>query len=536
MKRSGDASGRAVGMRGPARICVTVLAIGALGLAGCGKGTSSLDEWKTALVACDYGDACIRATRAVRSMTPDQGKTTGGYEVRALALKAGIQALAAFPPGMDGFLDKIGLDRGQAIAALKADAKALSAAPEWAGHTSGALSLLDFLASPSCEGFAAVEAVGTSGGFFSDSAALVGIGALAQLFASAEPVMAHMFGKVARSLVGCTLTDRASTGAVLVEARNRLLDRVDDCTRNRPADAAFRSSCKEAGALLESRSLALPMPDVGAGDLLGAMLPRSFRGVGVNLTPPWSLVLTAGRLGIWDQPVMGPGVRKSEATIVSPMMDLRKPHVSDSAFYVVREAIKARKVHKLGKVPICALVVDQSTTVKELFEVLEAILAASDAIPLVATTAVGRSVPTFVPINYRVTRRIMLDSTGARTQFGTKPAIEATLSSFVAGFDLGGQKRTAELGKAFSGQERDLRAAYRAAMELEAQNPGSSMHLVVRPAVPVELLLEFLQALAVRIPEPNLETARHFRSARPLRRSDGGFDYLIPVTVVASAD
>lgn len=536
MKSFGDGSGSVAGAFRLARACVVIGSLATLGVAGCDKGTRSLEEWKAALSGCDYGDACIRATRAAREMGPDVGDTTLGLEVRALALKAGIHAMAAFPPGMDDFLDKTGMEGGKAYAALKADAKALSAAPEWASHTSGALSLLEFLATPSCEGFKTVSAVRVTGGFFADSAALVSMGALAQLFASAEPDMAHLFGKVARSLVGCTMTERASTAAVLVEARNRLMDHVDDCSRAKPADAALRSSCKEAAAMLESRSLALPLPDVGAGDLLGAMLPKSLRGVGVNMTPPWALVLTAGRLGVWDQSVMEPGSRKSESIIVSPLMDLRKPHVADSVFYMVREAFGARKVLQLGKVPVCALVVDRSTTIKELFEVLQSILAASDAIPLVATSAVGRPAPTFVPINFRVTRRIMLDPSGSRTFFGTGPVLEAGLSSFAITFDLEGQKRTAELGRAYSGRDRDLRAAYQAARELADQSPESSMHLVVRPTVPTDLLLEVLQALSIRIPEPNLETQRHFRSASPLRRSNGGYDYLIPVTVVDTAD
>ncbi|NOZ01414.1 MAG: hypothetical protein GXP54_05935 [Deltaproteobacteria bacterium] len=502
----------------------------------CKTSQSNLEKWTKALGSCDYGETCRQAFEAVGHLEPALAESPEGIAARMQRLKVELGALASFPPGMDGFLDKAGLSGIKAFKDMKSEATALKTSAELAKDLDESLEIMDFLGAPDCDGFKSVQRIIKNGGAFADTASMVAVSALAQIFISIGPDTAHMYGEVARSLIGCTLAGRSSAASILVEARNLFYDQVEQCSTLKPVETAYRSTCDEARKLAKERALPLPFPDIGAGDLLGAMLPRSIRGAGISVTPPWALVLTAGRLGIWHQTILDAGVRKSAAVVVKPMIDLRKPHIGDDVFYAVRQAFKTRKDWEFNGTQMCPVIVDRSTTASELFEALDGLFSESKAIPMIATAVAGRVSPTFVPVNYRISRRTLVDSLGARAPFGKDAPIEATLSPFTVDLDRLGTSRHIEIGNDFRAKAPDLRAVYKAVLDLVKDHGSLPLRLKVGPTVPTGLLMRVIQTLALRVPPANLETARTFQAALPLRRPDGRFDQLISLFVLMPAD
>lgn len=529
-QRKGVVAGSGVGLFVALGIAMVTVA------GGCVKKQDALEPVKSALVDCDYGESCIAALKDLGKLGKDLRDSTAGVEARMLSLRVRLHVEASFPHGMGDFWKKAKIDRGKAFADMRSEIKDVAGFSEWKKDLADATTILEFLSGPTCEGFKALEQVRKTGGYFADTAAMARMSALAQLLAAAEPRKAHVTGRLIRNLMGCLLADRASTDAVMVEARNMMYDLVEECTRNSPGDAAHVQSCDGARTLREERELLLPLPDVGAGDILGALLPKSIRGVGLTDTPPWALVLTAGRLGIWDQPILQPGSRQSGSATVTPLIDLRQPHLKDNVFYEISKALDSRKKFEVGKLPACAVIVDRSTTAVELFEVLEGLLTDSNAIPLIATSVVGSPVPRFIPFNFLLEERMLLTAIGGRVPFGEAASAEAVVTPFAVDIALMGRQESAELGRELSGRTPDLRGLYNAALKLVGQDRSRPLRLKVKPTVTTARLMDVLQVLSLRVPDTSLVSAERYRSARPMRNSRGGYDFLFTVTVVVPMD
>jgi len=512
-------------------LAVVLMVFFVVGGPGCRKQESGVASWLKTLEQCDYAESCADALKAVRALKGAQADSPAGIEARTVALKVGTCAFAYFPSAKRDFLGRAGLSEGAALGALRKDAAVLAGRDVVASGMDDASAVLDFLARPSCNGFDSISAIQDGGGPFSEPALMARMGTLAQMLASTDPRRAHLFGDVARSMLGCTLSRASSTSAVLVEARNVLYDLVNTCSSAKSSDRAFIGTCGEVKSMATQRSLALPLPDIGAGDLLSAMLPGANRGIGIAMTPPWAVVLTAGRLGIWDQPVLKPGDRKSVDVVVEPMMDLRKPHSVDDVFQAMRDAFEGREKVEWNGVEVAALVVDMSTSAKELFELLEGMLAESDAIPVLAASVRGKRAPTYIPLNYRLTRRMLLDLSGRRRAFAGESVLSAFMTPFSMKLSRGGEEVDADFGRDAS-REHDLRELYEAVKGMAGDGDPPSLRLILSPTVSTGLLVDVIQTLSVRIPDANLETAKHFKSAPVLRGAGGAYEFLLPVIVV----
>ncbi len=442
-----------------------------------------------------------------------------GLEVRRLALRVGLQAAAAFPP-----LDPAVFPPPSAQDLAK-EAEVLG------DPAAGAVATL--LARPSCKALQDTLAVSESGDPLASSALMAGMHALAQVLAAVTPDRASGFAQAARDLIGCTMSDRASPAAVLVQTRQVLHDLAQRCRRSPPPEALAQSSCQAVQDLLARRPLPLPWPDAGAGDLLYTTPPASLRATGLHRTPPFALVLAAGRLGVFDQPVLAPGVLASPEIRVDWVLDLRGRHVPDDVVLALQGVLEARKPVALEEVQAVFFVVDRATPTSELFEVLLALTAVSDAVAAIAMTLPGRPDPVFLPVNYWIEHRVLMDPLGRGRAFGRDPPLVVRLAPFRA--EVAHRDRT-EVVEFPGGNPADLRPLYRAARSLIGEETSVSARVISDGPVPVGLLASVVEVLSFRVPDPALDSPGAFASAAPLRGRDARPLFLCPVTVVAPPD
>lgn len=499
--------------RSAALVAVAVIAV------TCKGHDPATSRLRDALKDCDHGPTCSAALAEVRSLPPEAATSPGGVEVRRLALRIGLQAAAAFPPPDPATF------RVPPVADLAREAEALG--------DPGAITIASFLARPLCEVFQNTLALVESGGPYAEPALTAGIQALAQVLAAITPDRASEFARAARDLIGCTLSERASSTAVLVQARNLLYDLTDRCGRAPLSNPVARASCQAARELLSQRTLPLPWPDAAAGDLLFTTPPRSLRGTGLHGTPPFAVVLAAGRLGVYDQPVLGPGVRATPETRVDWVVDLRERHVPDDVALALKRALDRRKPVPFGEAQVVFFVVDRATPASEMFEVLLALTAISDATAAVAMTVPGRSDPVFLPVNYWISDRILMDPTGRAVAFGRGEAMVVGLQPFRAEVALHGRTEVVDLP---TGGPTDLRPLYRATRSLIGEDTVVSARILTDGPVPVGLLTAVIEVLSFQVPDAGLESPGAFGSVFPLRDPDGRPSPLCSVIVVGPTD
>lgn len=488
-------------------------------VAACKGRDPDADRLLGALRACDYGATCASALAQARSLAPDVAAGADGVEVRRLALRVGLQAAAAFPP-----LDPAAFPPPSA-ADLAGEAEALG--------DPDAVVVASLLARPSCKAFQDALAVHESGGPLAQAALMAGMHALAQVLAAITPDRVSEFARAARDLIGCTVSERASPAAVLVQVRQLLHDLARQCQRSPPSEAVAQSSCKAVQDLLAHRTLPLPWPDAGGGDLLYTMPPASLRSTGLHQTPPFALVLAAGRLGVFDQPVLAPGVLASPETRVDWVLDLRGRHLPDDVVLALQGVLETRKPIALEEVQAVFFVVDRATPASEFFEVLLALTAASDAVAAIAMTLPGRPDPVFLPVNYWIEGRVLMDPLGRGRAFGRDPPLVVRLAPFRAEV---ARRDRAEVVEFPAGNPVDLRPLYRAALSLIGDESAVSARVIADGPVPVGLLASVLEVLSFRVPDPALESPGAFGSAVPLRGRDARPLPLCSVFVVAPPD
>ncbi len=393
--------------------------------------------------------------------------------------------------------------------------------------------IASFLARPTCAALRRVLDTAESGGPWSGAAWAAATSALAETLAAATPERATSLALAARDLVGCLLSDRASLTTALVKTRNLLHDLAHRCRTSPRGDPVERASCEAVLDLLANRTLPLPWPDASGGDLLYTMPPTSLRQVGVHLTPPFALVLAAGRLGVFDQPILAPGVLATPETRVEWVLDLRQRHRPDDVVLALKAVLETRKPVILDSVPVVFFVVDRATPTAEAYEVLLALTAVSDAVGALALTVPGRPDPVFLPVNYWITDRILMDPTGRGRAFGRDPALVVRLAPFRA--EVAYRDRT-EVVELSNGQAVDLRSLYRAALALVGDEVSPSARVVSEGPVPVNLLAGVIEVLSFRVPDAALETPGAFRAVAPLRGRDARPTLLCSVVVVAPPD
>lgn len=493
-----------------ASILLQLLALSLGPSEGCKKEGRDLDRLLAALRSCDLEKTCEEALSKVKALPPEVKETSEGQKIRTLALKLKLIEASAFPDNPSPSLQKTSFSE------IKAEASALG--------LEDAFKVAELLEAPTCERFLALSYV--SRPEFRPLALLARIKVLATLLAPVEAFKAAEFGMAAKGLLGCTLSQRATLATSLVEARSLLSRLVEECRSFEDLPKPLAKSCDNARSLVFERPLPLPWPDVGAGDLFYAMLPRSMRGLGIRGTPPWAFVVAAGRLGVFDQAVLGEGVTASPEQTVDWRLDLRQRHTQDELKYVFSEAFSTRKPYPLGDGSVVFMVVDASTTASELFEVLDAFLATSDALLAIGAHVFGQPEPIFIPLNYRIEERILLDPLGIPTSFGKEAPIEVTLEPFSI---------TLQGNEVFSSTPKDLESAllklYTRVEDLVGPK-ARPLRLRVGKTVPFERVISVLETLSFKVPKEDAKEGR-FRSAGPQRGRDGAPARLCKVAVVA---
>jgi hypothetical protein len=521
------AIGREVGL-----VALYVACCVGLCVAGC-RGRGALDEAIDALKDCDYGDACTRAAAAVRTLDPDAKESRSGLEARSSVLHAAMQAAAAFPMPREPFLKAIGLDSPDVASALGREAVALAGGQKPVPGAADAAEVAAFLRVPACEAMVRLGDIARAGGPFADTAVLARVTALAQVFAAIEPDRAGQFADMARETMGCTVSERTGSDALLLEARNTVYDLLGECAASK--DAVSRASCDSARQVLDTRPLPLPFPDASSGDLFGAIVPPARRGLGLVTSPPWAAVLAAGRLSIVDQVSLLPGAKQLAQPDPEFLIDLRRHHRTEDVATSFHLSFETRKPGG-SPTPIAALVVDRAATCADLLEVLEAHMSESDAVTVLAVMGEGARRPAWLPLNYRLPSRILLDPSGSVVAFGDEAdAVRIHLSPIEVRFEAGTTERTVPISRTAvdASTPWDLREAYAAAIELAGGSPaGRSALLTADPAVPVGLLVAVIESISVRVAEGTRHSASSFATALPLRVKGGAISWLFRKVVL----
>jgi len=230
------------------------------------------------------------------------------------------------------------------------------------------------------------------------------------------------------------VSERPRSDALLVEARNRFYALADAC----PAwgdDEIVRAACAEAKRLQQTASLPLPYPDSASGDFGGAMLPLSTRGQGLRFTPPWVLVLAAGRVALETQVVVPPGARQAEEPHATPILDLRVIHRPADVAIAIEDALLSRPP-PMAPIRVAAIAADRSSTVSDLMEIFDALDARVPSTPVLAVLPARQRSPRWLPVNYGETIGILLDSMGERQLWGDEHPMAMELSPFAVRSEL----------------------------------------------------------------------------------------------------
>ena len=516
------------------RVALATAVVLGLG-AGCTRDSRSAD--RTAIDACDYSQACARAVAAVRARPAD---SPAAALDRLGAFHAMLNAAAAFPGARTEFLAAAGWTGPGWRDAMAADAEALRPLPAPKQEIADAIDVAEFLRAPSCDRLDRLAQVARRPGPFADTAAMARMSALGELLTSVEPDRVHLLVVAARGLAGCGLSDQAASAAVLVAARDLFYEAVDACPQS-PADKVVAASCTGALEVARTRTLPLPFVEAASGEVQGAWLPAATRGIGLSFTPPWILVLAAGRLSVVDQVVLAPGDRQVRDPEPEPLLDLRARHRPEDLGAALLPVFNARKPYAGMTEPVVAIVIDRNETVLDIIEVLEGILARTDAIPVIAVLPPGSRSAVFYPLNYREPRRVLMDPDGVRRPFsGSGTAVALELSPASAVLRSSGGERSFELPRAAPGSKRglDLRELYGAGLEFGGPSSGPWPTLLVTadPTVSLATLFAVTERLAVRVQPAALATPDAFDAAAPMRTRGGAYDYLLPVAVLLLND
>lgn len=505
------------------------LAVVLVVMAGCGGDASSVLGGYSALDSCDYGQACtvaVQKASAVANPAP---------ELLARLLHIRINALMKFPPVEDSFLEAIGVKRDLGYRDLTGALETLTKAEGGATLAADAGIVMRFLQNPSCQNFLDLEVVQKSGGLFADSASIAGISTLTQLMAALTPENSSYVAGAMRSLVGCDLSDRAAAGAVVVAAKSRLAELLERCPSDADADDIYVFMCGESRKFLDTKSISLPITDGSSGETAGAFPPQG-RSIGISINPPWVFSLSAGRLMVFDQPVVTPGMLKVPDTLPEMLLDLRDVHRPEDVKTAVHQALKTRKVwNRPGdeRSTFVFIVVDRSTTFADISEVIGGLMAETEAFPLTAVLPAGAASPLWRPMNFFIRTRPLFSPDGRTSAWDAslegKTAVEH-LEFELTPFSLNFGQRTVEIPREAKGLVTggyDVRGINRLAAEMVAAGRPQAFALKVSSAVTFDMLETVLEALAYRFPDSSYVSSSAFSSSQEVRKDVGRYDYLL---------
>ena len=432
------------------------------------------------------------------------------------AIETGLLAASEFPEIQPAFLESAGLDLAGLFGAIDA------LITKMGQQASDAALVFKALKEPVCENFIHLDDVKAD---FAPAASLLKMTTLGHLVSAAEPDKADVIAAGAELLIGCTMSERTLPDAMVVEMRNRFYDLVDKCPKD--AIGVVERSCQVARTVMQEKTLPLPLPSVASGDFAGAILPVG-HGTGLRLNPSWVLVLSAGHLSVLDQRVLQPGVRTAGESEISDLFDLRRPHQPNEVLQVLREVMSSRTAIELDdRSKVVALAVDQSTVFSDLAEVLEALMVAGqgtepgdsskDIHPVIAALPAGFQSPMWVPVNYRMSYRVLMDPVGKLIRYPAKgKAMNLALTPFFLS-TVDAPKKSAEFVRNIDSdgiRQVDLRPGHNLVSGLVKDGYQPFAKMSVAGAVPAGLLVSMLDGLANDFRPEALASAGAYATAR----------------------
>lgn len=498
-------------------------------LAGCGSGSGGGSGTYSALESCDYGSTCVAVVqKALAAVNPSP-------ELLASVLHVRMNSLMKSPPIEPEFLTGIGISREQGFAIIGADIERLEAMEGGEAYARDAKVVLKFMQAPSCANLSELELLRKSGGKFADSAATAGISALTQLFTAITPENSSYVAVAMRTLVGCDVSDRAGAGAIVVATRTRLSELLENCPTGSSGDAVLLSMCEEGRMQVNGRDIPLPITDGTSGETAGAFPPQG-RSIGLAMNPPWIFSLSAGRLAVYDQPVLKAGLFQVPDVVPEVLIDLRDVHRPEDVKTAIHHALNGRSEWQRSadeKSRFLFFVVDRTATFADLAEVMAAMSAETDAFPLIAVLPRGAASPVWRPMNFFISTRHLFSPDGKRSSWnapvdGKQPTghLEFELNPF----SLRMGDRVVEIARASGGLVNsgyDVRGVNALAAEMIAAGRPRAARIKVSQAVTVEMLETVLEAMAYRFPKEAMESAAAFNSAQEIRKEIGRYDYLL---------
>lgn len=510
------------------RYLVVALSVALVVACACSRGGDTAGNGLAAIESCDYGPACAQAVQKAGTI-PDLSP-----EFKARLLHIRMNALIKFPEADSEFIESIGLKKDRGYLDLITEQEVLSRDAEAAAHAADARQILAFLQAPVCAGFMELEALQKGGGLFADSAAIARMSALMQLLSAVTPENSGTIALAVRQLVGCTLSERAELAAVMVSAKNLLIEILERCPVDPGADLVFKAVCAQGKDFVSKLSIPLPMSDSRSGEFAGALVPGG-RQMGMLLNPPWMLSLAAGRLMVVDQVVLAPEARQVPELAMVPLMDLRQTHRQDDIKTSIYQAMKTRKVWKKDaddRASFIFLAVDKSTTFADLADVADAIMSETDAFLLLAIQSPGATHPVWRSVNFFIRTMPLFSPDG---QMSSWAAVEGQPEFELTPFSLIYKGKSVELvrgGKGLNAEDYDLRAVNKLAEDIVGNERPRAAAMKVSPAVTVGLMIGVLEAMSVRFDKDAHVSAGAFASSQGLRKSLGKYDVLLPWTVV----
>jgi hypothetical protein len=473
-------------------------------LSACKKHEDSVSK---VLKNCDFKAECVSAFNDVLKDPNAFSETTAD-----LAVKVGLSALTAFPPDST-ILKSLGLygDRTKLLTLVEHLGK------------SRAKEILGYIEKPDCEGFSKMKSLMEGGGEYSEFALSVVVSRLAELLASLVPQYAHEAGEAGKIMVGCLGEDARDGVGALVKVRQLLKEALEEC--GEVENTQVRRTCLSAQKLLLEKPLSLPLPEVVSGQVFSCVLPSSLREAGVVLTPPWVLVLSAGRIGLFKQQVLQGDAEFVQAK-VKWFFDLRKPQALSSLALALKEEISSLSFYEIGGLQVYFVVADKDTTWKEFSSLLEAMLSVSDAVAMLGV-AHAKETLLFIPFNYRERGRRLLGYDGREVTFGEEKGLLFEIDPFSAILSLGQEGQRVEIG---SEDQRDLRGVYQKTMELTNNSPVSCLF---KPgeAVRLDLIVALQEAVSFKVSNDALSSHLAFAKAPALRGERGHLEPLCRVVV-----
>lgn len=506
-------------------------------LAGCPGRDDAPRRLNRALADCTERAACAAAVKELRGLTKEFRESAEGVEARIRAMRHSLVAVASWPEVDRAFLEGAGITPERALATLEEEARSLESLPVRGAADSlkDVRTILEVLREPRCERFQALQVLEQAAGRFSDVAWLAEAGLLAHLLGAIDPLQVQGFGETARIWLGCTLPPDAEDEEVLVAARDRLVQAIGNCPRAAGSAPGIREVCVRLEQAVARWALPLPWSGLSRGEVAGALLPRS-RGGGLAFSPPWVFVISAGRLLLAEAPAIPAGQAERVPEQKTTLLDFRSRHGIQDVRLVVSQTLKDHAPVEVRGRTLIPLAVDRSETFQDLSEVLEALLAETDAVPALALLPQGGRSLSFLLLNWRFSERPLWDVWGARRAFlGGPKALSLVLSPFALTLESAEGVREVELLPSDEGEGRGLlplRAAYQAALALAGPEAERSGRMAVQGSVSVGLLVQVLEALAAHVDASALAHESLFAAAPPLRERGGPPKALLPALVL----